>query len=85
MTQQELAKKLHVDRTVITKVELGILKNPSYSLVKEWARATDSMDVIGMEFNGIEGYQKLKTYKEKLDRIKEIVSFFKINRKKVKA
>lgn len=82
LTQWALANKIHVDRTTVTKVETGDLKNPSYTLVKEWANATNGHDLIGLHFSGMDGWKKLKTYQEKIEKIRELVSFLRIRKEK---
>jgi transcriptional regulator with XRE-family HTH domain len=51
LTQEQLARQIYVDRTVIAKVETGAL-NPSYVLVKDWARVTDSVHIIQTDLDG---------------------------------
>ena len=61
MTQQQLAAKLHVDRSTIAKVENGIIKEPSYTLVREWCAATNGMDLMSIDFSGgNDGWKKLR-------------------------
>ena len=61
MTQQELATKLYVDRATIAKVELGIIKEPSYTLVRQWCAATNGMDLMSIDFSGSsDGWKKLR-------------------------
>lgn len=65
MTQQQLASKLHVDRATIAKVELGIIKEPSYTLVRQWCAATNGMDLMSIDFTGsADGWKKLRQLEE---------------------
>lgn len=82
MTQEELARRLHIDRTVVTKIETGTMKQPSYVLVKEWAQVTNSMDLIEMDMTGGQDAAKklrqLEMIVKQAKSIFETVSFMRI-------
>ncbi|AZN43384.1 helix-turn-helix domain-containing protein [Paenibacillus albus] len=87
LSQRELAELLHVDRSVVAKVEAGIVKQPSYALVKEWARLTEAQEIVGMDISGgRDGWTKLRKLEAMFGQVKsamEMVHFFK--RKKERA
>lgn len=72
-TQEELASKLYVDRSTVTKIETGVVKQPSYSVVKEWARITNSEDIVGLDFAGNDGWKRLRTMETAINQIKSAV------------
>lgn len=79
LTQQQLADRIYVDRTIIAKVETGKI-NPSYTLIKQIAKATKSEDIFGLDFSGNEGWRKLRTMESVMNQIKsamELVNFFR--------
>jgi len=87
LSQDQLAKALFVHRTTVTKIETGEIPQPSYSLVKEWAKLTDSLDMIGMDFAGSEGWKKLQKLEKAMTQLKqtfELVNFMKRKRKEGK-
>jgi transcriptional regulator with XRE-family HTH domain len=77
LKQGELAARLFVDRSTISKVETGDI-TPSYALVKEWARACHAEDLINLDLTGgANGWRKLldleslvRELKEKMDLVK---------------
>lgn len=80
MTQQQLADKLYVDRSTIAKVETGVIQHPSYTIVKAWAKATNSEDIVGLDISGKEGWRKLRTMEIVFGQIKsamESVTFLR--------
>ncbi|MFC3797933.1 multiprotein-bridging factor 1 family protein [Cohnella sp. GCM10012308] len=61
MTQQQLAMKLNVERSTIAKVETGAIKEPAYTLVREWCAATNGIDLMNLDFTGSnDGWKKLR-------------------------
>jgi transcriptional regulator with XRE-family HTH domain len=76
LNQEQLAAKLYIDQAIISKIESGKIQ-PAYSLVKQWARVTNSIDLIGMDFSGNEGWRKLKQLEERFDKIRDLVNAFK--------
>lgn len=69
LTQQQLADRIYVDRSIIAKVENGKL-NPSYTLVKSIAKATHSEDLISLDISGRDGWKKLRTFEVAIGQIK---------------
>lgn len=73
LTQQELANLLRVERSTIAKIESGAIKYPSYELVKEWAKATNSEEIILLDFSGKKGVEKYNAFENTLKQIKKIL------------
>lgn len=74
MTQEQLARKLHLDRSVIAKVETGIIKSPSYVLVKEWAAATEGLEMVNMDLTGgRDGWKKLTAMETVLKQVRTVM------------
>ena len=82
LTQQELARKLHVERSTIAKVETGVIKSPSYALVKEWASATNSTDIIGLDFFGHQGIKRFRQFETTLQTIKKVLEPINLMRRR---
>ncbi|MNR93439.1 transcription factor [compost metagenome] len=85
LTQEQLARQIYVDRTVIAKVETGSL-NPSYMLVKDWARVTDSVDVIRTDLGGAASGKMIAKQRQMEDALKTVkaalsgISFMRIKK-----
>jgi transcriptional regulator with XRE-family HTH domain len=78
-SQAELAKRLKLDRSVLSRIETGAIPQPSYVLVKQWAKVCECEDLVGLDLAGSkDGWKKLLALESKLDKIKELVSFFKV-------
>jgi len=81
LSQQDLAVRLYIDQAIVSKVENGKL-TPSYTLVRQWARATKSEDLIAMHMAGhadvTKKYQQLETAWKQAKSIFEAVSLMKI-------
>ncbi|QJC54414.1 helix-turn-helix domain-containing protein [Paenibacillus albicereus] len=74
MTQEQLARKLHVDRSVLAKVETGAIKNPSYVLVKQWAAATEGLEMVNMDLTGgRDGWKKLTAMEAALKQVRSVM------------
>ncbi|CAI6072713.1 hypothetical protein COHCIP112018_02357 [Cohnella sp. JJ-181] len=72
MTQQQLAMKLHVERSTIAKVETGAIKEPAYTLVREWCAATNGIDLMNLDFTGAnDGWKKLRQLEAVMKNMKE--------------
>jgi transcriptional regulator with XRE-family HTH domain len=65
LSQEELAERLLVDRSYISKVEHGKYHNLTYDFVKLWGLATNCSELISMDIVGVgnEGWKKLMTYR----------------------
>ncbi|MFD7521405.1 helix-turn-helix domain-containing protein [Paenibacillus chitinolyticus] len=86
LSQEFLAQKLFVDRTLITKIETGVVKNPSYSLIKQWIQITNAADLISIDLTGgAEGWKKLQQLESKMKSIRELVNFMKAKGVKTRA
>jgi len=84
LSQAELGNRLNIDRSVVSRIENGDI-SPSYELVKRWGIATNSRDVIGLEFSGAEDWKKVSMMKSAWEQIKTIansVSFMRKGRTK---
>lgn len=83
--QEYLALKLQVDQTTISKVENGRMA-PSYTLVREWARVTDSVDVIRTDLGGAGSGRMIAKQRQMEDALKTVkaalsgISFMKIKK-----
>ncbi|QHT63891.1 helix-turn-helix domain-containing protein [Paenibacillus lycopersici] len=81
LSQRELSEKLHVDRSVVAKVEAGIVKQPSYALVKEWARITNGQEIVGLDISGgKDGWTKLRALEQVVGQMKsalDVVQFMR--------
>ncbi|WP_438447444.1 helix-turn-helix transcriptional regulator [Gorillibacterium sp. sgz5001074] len=82
LKQSELAERLSIDQAVISNVERGKTP-PSYTLVKQWARATRSTDIIGMDLGGNDGWKKFRKLEEAVKHARTLldVSFMRIRRR----
>lgn len=83
LSQEQLAGRLFVDQAIISKVEKGKIV-PSYVLVKQWAKETNSQDVIGMDFSGLDGWNKFRMMEAAIIDVRkrlELVSFFRIKKR----
>lgn len=84
MTQQQVADRIYLDRTTVVKIESGDIKAPSYVIVKEWARITESLDLLTIHSTGNrDSWKKHLELESKFNKIKELVNFMK--RRKVNA
>ena len=83
LTQQELAAKLHIDRSTVAKIETGIIKDPGFTLVKQWCDATNSMDLMHLEFTGAgrDGWKKLLSLEALVRNMKSITESIHLRRK----
>lgn len=74
MTQEQLARKLHLDRSVIAKVETGIIKSPGYTLVKQWGAATDGLDIVNMDLTGgRDGWKKFTAMEAAMKQVRTVM------------
>lgn len=82
MTQEQLAKKLHVDRSVIAKVETGFTKSPSYTLVKQWAAATEGLEMVNMDLTGgRDGWKKLTAMETAMKQMKSVLDVMPLRKR----
>lgn len=78
-SQEELARRLNLDRSVLSRIETGTIAQPSYVLVKQWAKVCECEDLVGLDLTGSkDGWKKLLALESRMDKIKELVSFFKV-------
>ena len=80
LTQQQLADKLCYERSTIAKIESGAIQYPSYAIVKSWAKATNSEDIISLDIYGKDAWQKMRRLEQAMTQIKtalEAVNFLK--------
>ncbi|MDB5055002.1 MAG: hypothetical protein JWM44_3052 [Bacilli bacterium] len=66
ISQEELAVKLFVDRSYISKVENGRVPTLSYDFVKRWGTATGRSELIGIDVVGESNEDYKIRMKEKL-------------------
>ncbi|UKS27172.1 helix-turn-helix domain-containing protein [Paenibacillus sp. HWE-109] len=78
-SQEQLSKFLEIDRSVLSRIETGTIQQPSYVLVKQWAKVCECEDLVGLDLTGGEnGWKKLLALENKMKKIKELVSFFRV-------
>ncbi|MFD2330051.1 helix-turn-helix domain-containing protein [Cohnella sp. GCM10020058] len=88
LTQEELAAKLstprfQVSRSTIAKVEAGIIKEPSYTLVREWCAATNGIDLMNLDFTGAnDGWKKLRQLESVMKNLKESMAAVHLMKRK---
>lgn len=81
LKQDELAYRLGYDRTLISKVETGAIPQPSYALVKQWAKICKCEDLISFDIAGDKsGWKELLNLQSKLNKAKEILSMMRVKR-----
>lgn len=65
----------------MVKIETGDIKNPSYTLVKLWAQATNCEDMVGIDLTGgRDGWVKLTKLEQAMKDLKttmDAVNFMK--------
>ena len=82
MTQQQLAAMLHIDRSTVAKVETGIIKEPSYTLVRQWCAATQGLDLMQLDLAGsVDGWKKLRKLEETVRKLKMTMDAVNLRRK----
>jgi len=79
-TQMELARRLNIDRSIISRIENGEI-SPAYELVKRWAIVTNSRDVIGLEFSG-EDWKKVSIMKKAFEQIRSLANSVRFLRRR---
>lgn len=78
-SQEELARRLNIDRSVLSRIETGTIPQPSYVLVKQWAKVCECEDLVGLDLTGSkDGWKKLLALESRMKQIKELVSFFRV-------
>lgn len=88
LTQEELAAKLStprfkVSRSTIAKVEAEIIKEPSYTLVREWCAATNGIDLMNLDFTGAnDGWKKLRQLESVMKNLKESMAAVHLMKRK---
>ncbi|KKC45849.1 hypothetical protein VE23_25370 [Paenibacillus sp. D9] len=82
MTQEELAKRLFVDRSIIARVETGATKSPSYTLVKQWAAATEGLEMVNMDLTGgRDGWKKLTAMETAMKQMKSVLDVMPLRKR----
>lgn len=84
-SQEELAKRIHVDRSIVSRIETGTIAQPSYVLVKQWAKVCECEDLVGLDLTGSnDAWLKLTQLESKINKIKELVNFMRVKTNKSK-
>lgn len=81
LSQEELAEKLCVERTYISKIENGHYPSLSYEFVKKWGQATNRVELISMDLTG-EGNEEWKhvmAYRNLISSIKTNIENFEMS------
>lgn len=69
-SQKEMAKHLHVDRSMISRWENDEIPAP-YAVVRQWCAYTQGLDLMTIDLGGgIEAWKKLQKYEEAMKRMK---------------
>jgi transcriptional regulator with XRE-family HTH domain len=81
ISQEELADKMFVDRSYISKVENGRVPTLSYDFVKRWGIATNRSELIGIDVVGdsSEVWKRNAVYKMAFMQIKSGIDMLEIS------
>lgn len=80
-TQEEMAKHLHVDRSMISRWENDEIPAP-YSVVRQWCAYTHGMDLMTMDLaGGTEGWKKLQKLEQTMRTMQEAMATISFQRK----
>lgn len=71
LSQDELASRLYVDQAIVSKIENGKIQ-PAYSIVKQWAKVTNSTGLLAAHMAG-ENWRKQQRMESALKEMRTLL------------